>query len=245
MIEQRIELNGRAVRYLTAGAGPPVVFAAGLGISADFYRPNIETIAGAGFRVFVPDAPGSGKTSGKAFGISVSEITNDLIALAEAFGLARVHWIGHSIGCQAALEVAARRPDLAASLILAGPTGGHGRRLTHQARAIAWHAVHEPWPLLKAVARDYVRLSPLSYIGTWSKAARHDPLDTAERVRCPVTILIGSRDRVPSAEFVAALALKLGDAESIEIAGGQHGLPIDAREQFERTVIRILRQRGG
>lgn len=240
MIERWIELNGRRVRYVEAGSGPPVIFAAGLGISADFYKPNMQSLAHAGFRVLTPDVPGFGETSGKRFGINMIEMAEHLTAFARALHISHAHWIGHSIGCQAALHLAASHPELARSIVLAGPTGGYGRRLLHQAGALAYHAVREPWRLLKAVIRDYVRLSPFTYLGTWIKAGRDDPLQAAPAVQCPVLILIGTKDRVPKKDFVAQLSQKLRDARVERLAGGQHGLPLDAQQEFDRAVIEFM-----
>ncbi|MGQ0814205.1 MAG: alpha/beta fold hydrolase [Gemmatimonadota bacterium] len=242
MTEHWIRLNGREVRYIEAGAGAPVIFGAGLGISADFYKPNLESLAHAGFRAIAPDLPGFGETDGKRFGCSIVELAEHLSAFARALHIAHAHWVGHSIGCQAVLQLASRNPELVRSIVLAGPTGGYGRRLPHQVGALAYHAVKEPWRLLKAVMRDYMRLSPFTYLGTWIKAARHDPLASAHAVKCPVLILIGTRDRMPGKEFVAQLAHKLGDAQVLKVAGGQHGLPLDAQRGFDTAVVEFLRR---
>lgn len=241
MTEHWIRIDGRRVRYLETGAGAPVIFVAGLGISADFYKHNMRALAEAGFRAIAPDLPGFGATRGRWFGSTVSELGNHLAAFARQIGVTRAHWIGHSIGCQVALHLAAQHPDLVRSIVLSGPTGGYGHRLLRQMRAIAYHAVNEPWRLMKAVLRDYVRLSPFTYIGTWIKAGRHDPLAVAPAVQCPVLILMGADDRVPGAKFTAQLQHKLDRVEVVRLAGGQHGLPRDAQEQFDRAVIRFLR----
>lgn len=240
MIERRIVLDGRDVRYLETGAGMPVIFGAGLGISADFYRPNMEALARAGFRAIAPDLPGFGETKGNVLGSGIDELSEHLAAFANALGVSHAAWIGHSIGCQAVLRLAATNPHLARAIVLAGPTGGYGHRLLRQMRAISYHAVKEPWRLLKAVLRDYARLSPFNYVGTWVKAGKDDPLLDAPKVRCPVLILIGTNDRVPGAEFAANLLRKLPHAEMVKLAGGQHGLPLDAQEQFDAAVIDFL-----
>lgn len=242
MIEKRIRINGRHVRYIEAGAGPPVIFAAGLGISADFYKPNMAALAQAGWRAITPDLPGHGKTRGAPFGSTVDEMATHLIAFADALEVAHATWIGHSIGAQTVLALAGARPDLVNAAVLAGPTGGYGRRLLHQTAALAVHAVIEPWRLMKAVLRDYARLSPFNYVGTWLKARHDDPVQQAGAVRCPVLILVGTRDRIPPREFIAHLLHKLDDAVVRELPGGQHGLPLDAQTQFDRAVIEFLKQ---
>lgn len=242
MMERRIDIDGTKVRYLEVGAGPPVVFAAGLGISADFYVPNMHALAQAGFRAITPDVPGWGKTKGRKFGSTVEQISDHLLAFAHAIHVHRAVWIGHSIGCQAVLHLAAEHPELARALVLSGPTGGDGRRLLHQIGALSIATVTEPWRLVKAVLRDYVRLSPLNYLGTWVKAAGDDPVRVARAVKCPALVLLGTRDRVPGKMFITELAEALEVVRIQRLPCGQHGLPMDAQVDFDRAVVAFLRE---
>lgn len=239
MKEAWLELPDRRVRYLEAGAGAPIIFAAGLGISADFYRANMSALAQAGFRALSPDLPGFGKTHGPALGNDVAQLTRHLVGFARALEITHAGWIGHSLGCQPLLQIAAQHPELVRAMILAGPTGGYQHRLAHQTAALARAAVQEPWRLMRAVIRDYVRLSPFNYLGTWIKARRDDPLQNAKRVRAPALILVGTNDRVPAPAFLADLA-KVLQADVIKLAGGNHGLPIDAQAEFDRECIRFF-----
>jgi pimeloyl-ACP methyl ester carboxylesterase len=240
MNERWVELGGQRVRYVEAGSGPPIVFAAGLGISADFYKPNLAALANAGFRAIAPDLPGFGKTKGPFFGADVAAMTEHLVGFAKALGLQHAGWVGHSLGCQPLLRIAAEHPHLVSAMVLAGPTGGYEKRKLHQMRALASAAVHEPWRLMKAVIRDYLRLTPFTYIGAWIKAAQDDPLASARAVRQPALIVVGTRDKVPRPEFLAELAVVLR-ADVARLAGGNHGLPLDAQAEFDRAVIGFFR----
>ena len=240
MIERRVDVNGRSVRYVEAGGGAPVLFAAGLGISADFYKPNMAALAHAGFRAITPDLPGFGKTGGPAFGCSVPQFTDHLTEFARVLDIEHAGWVGHSLGCQPLLRIAAHHAELVQCLVLAGPTGGYERRRLNQVRALASAAVQEPWRLMKAVLRDYARLSPFNYLGAWLKAAGDDPLVSAKAVKQPAVILVGTRDKIPRPEFLANLS-RLLNAEVRKLAGGNHGLPLDAQADFDREVVSFLR----
>jgi 2-hydroxy-6-oxonona-2,4-dienedioate hydrolase len=239
MIERKIEIAGRQVRYVEAGAGPPIVFAAGLGISADFYKPNMVALAHAGFRAITPDLPGFGKTRGPLFGAAVPQLADYLTAFARALEIRHAGWIGHSLGCQPLLRVAGQHPELVESLVLAGPTGGYEKRLRNQVGALAAAAVQEPGRLMKAVLRDYARLSPFNYLGAWLKAAQDDPLLSAKSVHQRTLILVGTKDKVPRPEFLANLCTLLR-AEVIKLPGGNHGLPLDAQTDFDAAVIEFF-----
>lgn len=240
MIEQRIDIAGRVTRYVEMGDGPPIIFAAGLGISADFYKPNIAALARAGFRALAPDLPGFGKTRGPMFGASVQQLADHLTLFAQKLNIEHAGWIGHSLGCQPLLRIAGQHAHLVRRIVLAGPTGGYDHRRLNQMGALAAAAVQEPWRLMKAVLRDYMRLSPFNYVGVWLRAANDDPLVSARRVKQPTLILVGTRDKVPRPEFLANLSKSL-NAEVRKLAGGNHGLPLDAQLEFDREVIAFMR----
>ncbi|MGB3307792.1 MAG: alpha/beta hydrolase [Thermomicrobiales bacterium] len=79
------------------------------------------------FQVVQPDARGHGGSSAltdRSF--TVTDMANDLYAVLEALNLTGesaqpVHLVGHGQGAIAALELARRRPDLVASLVLMEP----------------------------------------------------------------------------------------------------------------------------
>lgn len=90
------------------------------------FAPLRDALAGS-LRVILPDARGHGASAGlKDRAYDVTDMANDLYAVLEAEGLvskpdARIHLVGHGQGAMTALELARRRPDLAASLTLIEP----------------------------------------------------------------------------------------------------------------------------
>lgn len=241
MKEAWLAVTGRRVRYVESGHGAPIVFAAGLGITADFYQPNLRAFAHAGFRAIAPDLPGFGKTRGPFWGANIPSLTQFLADFCAALRVEHAGWIGHSLGCQPLLHLAVQQPQLVRAFVLAGPTGGYEHRLRNQITALAAAAVQEPWRVLKAVLRDYVRLSPFNYLGTWLKARYDDPLRPAAAARQPALVLVGTKDKVPRREFITNLATRLR-AEVVYLPGGNHALPLDAEADFERSCIQFFRR---
>jgi 2-hydroxy-6-oxonona-2,4-dienedioate hydrolase len=200
----------------------------------------MAALADAGFHAIAADLPGFGKTRGPFFGADVQLLADHLTAFTRAIDIKHAGWIGHSLGAQPLLRIAADHPELVSAFVLAGPTGGYERRLLNQAGALAVAAVQEPWRLMKAVIRDYLRLSPFNYLGAWVKARNDDPLQSAKRVKQAAVILVGTRDKVPRPEFLANLSALL-KAEVVRLPGGNHGLPLDAQMDFDRECIRFFR----
>jgi 2-hydroxy-6-oxonona-2,4-dienedioate hydrolase len=236
-----VQVAGRRARYREAGRGAPLVLVHGLGLSSRFWHQSYGPLAAAGYRVLAPDLPGFGATPGPATGLSVRQTAEWLLAFADRAGGGRAAWLGQSIAAQAVVELAARRPEAAAALVLASPTGApHRLRVARQAAALARDAVKEPWQLITTVAREYAGLSPAAYIGTWVKAQRHQPLARAARVRCPALIVVGRADPVVPDAFVAALERALPRGRTAVVDDAAHGVVYDRPDALHRAVLPFL-----
>lgn len=239
--------HGR-VRWRECGAGEPVVLLPGLGLTGRFYDRNAPAFAAAGFRFIVPDMPSFGGTRGALTGQGIEHGVVFAREFIDLLQLARVHWIGHSVGAQTALAVATAAPDRAMSLCLAGPTGSHARflrRTLHQALGLTREAVHAGVRVIAAVARDYVRTSPLAYIGTWLRAAVDEPFAHAPFVSCPALLVAGTDDPVATRAFVERLAAEIPRARIAWVEGGGHALPRGCADGFNAAIISFLRTVDG
>lgn len=236
------QAEGRAIRYREAGSGPPVVLAHGLGLSADFWVRNGPPLAAAGFRVLAPDLPGFGRTGGPA-GLSVEEQAGWLAAWAGAAGVGPAAFVGHSISCQAVLELAATRPERVTALVLAAPTGDpKPGRLLRQAAGFLADPVLEPPDVFVRVGEAYARAGPHRWLRTWWLAGRHDALATARRVRAPGIVIVGRRDPVVREAFARDLAEALTGGRFVRLARGAHAVVYDAADDFNRETIGFLRE---
>ena len=55
-------------------------------------------------------------------------------------------------------------------------------------------------------------------------------------------VLVGSKDPVPTREFIAELIQRLPSAERSEISGGLHALPIEQPAEFNARVSGFMRR---
>jgi pimeloyl-ACP methyl ester carboxylesterase len=242
---QEIEVAGGVASYREAGSGPVALIAAGLGLSSRFYAKSYAAFAGAGIRLVVPDLPGSGRTPGPRTGLDPDRSAAFLVAFATALGVRSATWIGHSLGAQAVVRVAERRPDLAAGAVLVGPTGAPGRtELLRQALGLAVEARRTTLKVIGAVAREYVRTSPLRYLGTWLRHGDDDLLARLPAVRCRALVLAGDADPVCRPDFIELLRHRMPLARVEWIRGGTHALPRGHADAFNRAVIEWMRGRA-
>lgn len=237
-----LAVAGRRTSYREAGAGPVAVIAAGLGLSSRFYARSYAAFADAGVQLVVPDLPGSGGTPGPLTGLAPEPTAEFLIAFAAAAGIRQATWIGHSLGAQVVVEVAVRRPDLAAGVVLVGPTGAPGRRrLLRQAWGLTVETFRTSLPVIGAVVRDYIGTTPPRYIGTWLRHAGHDLSALLPRVQCPALILAGDADPVCRPSFIELLRHRLPHARVEWVRGGTHALPRGHAAQFNRAATTFIR----
>ena len=130
--------QGSVILMQTGGAGTTAYMC---------WHMNIEAFAGAGYRVYAPDAPGFGRSKlaprdpgpvdGEAF----------LLAFMDEMGVSQAHLVGNSMGAMTVARFAAGNPGRVRSVTL---SGGEPRLDTDETRAIA--------PTLGATPRmDFVR----------------------------------------------------------------------------------------
>ena len=95
---------------------------------------NMEAFADAGFRVCAPDFVGYGYPERAAENEDRINTTEFLYTLMDGLGIDRAHFIGNSMGSNAATKLALERPERVKSLVL---TGGEPRVDSEKSRAIA------------------------------------------------------------------------------------------------------------
>jgi len=120
--ESLIEVDGRAVRVLEAGAGPAVLLLHGAAPgqspwcgSADLWGPFAGLLVAAGCRVIAIDRPGAGGSAARAVDdLTYGAVAGAVAGVAAARGLGPVHLVGHGPGGLVALLLArAGQHDLA------------------------------------------------------------------------------------------------------------------------------------
>jgi len=256
-----ISANGLEIAYGVAGAGPPLVLLHGASSSgqADF-EAQLPVLSGA-FRCVVPDARGhAGTRWDAADGFRYDWLVDDVLAFADALGLATFHLLGFSMGAATALAFAVRHPARLRTMVLVGisterePRASVARRLFDPARIEAddpaWGAelsarhdeVQGPgaWQrLLPAVARDV------------ADQELHGPSELV-RIDCPVLVAVGDRDPFVPVDQAWRLKRQLPDARLFvapdcghEVLLRRPALATEALATFYRSTGAVAARRAG
>lgn len=110
--EARVDLGRVALHVVEAGPqdGPPVILLHGFPELWWGWRHQIGALAGAGFRVIVPDGRGYGGSDkpGPVAAYRLGTLADDVVALADALRLGRFDLVGHDWGGIVAWAAAAR-----------------------------------------------------------------------------------------------------------------------------------------
>lgn len=151
--------------------------------------------------------------------------------------------VANSMGCQAAAEIAVRRPELVAGLVLVGPTvDPHvGGALAHIGRFLVdgWY---EPPKLTATVVRDYFAMGPLDVRRQASYALDHRIEEWLPGILQPAVVVRGSHDFICTGRWAAEAAALLPDGGLVTIAGASHATHFSHPREVA-DVVRGLRER--
>jgi pimeloyl-ACP methyl ester carboxylesterase len=113
------DVDGVDIHFQQVGDGPDVVMIHGMATNLAFWWLTMALATRWGLRVTALDLRGHGRSSVPATGYTVPHLAHDVVGLMDAAGIGRAHLVGHSLGGEVALLVAARRPERVSSVTLA------------------------------------------------------------------------------------------------------------------------------
>jgi 3-oxoadipate enol-lactonase len=212
------------IRYLVAGAGPPVVLVHGLGGAAGNWRLVAPGLTGT-HRVIVPELPGHGGSAPLPQARNLDPFAEAVLGLLEAEEALPAFWVGHSLGGLVGLRAAVLRPAAIRGLVLAAAAGissasrigevtvtliglaRPGKAIAPQRHRIAgsrigrtltfgWWGVADPAALDPEMAEAFLA-GPGQHTDTLTAGkalVASDPRRDLERVSCPCLCLWGAAD---------------------------------------------------
>jgi pimeloyl-ACP methyl ester carboxylesterase len=267
-----LSARGTRVRFVEAGAGPPLLLVHGY-LASHRTWDDVTPALAATRRVIAPDLPGFGeseKPSPSRYAYGFDAFADSLADVVAALGLTRVSVCGHGLGGSVALTVAAKYPDLVDRLVLVGP-------LVYAPR-LGWMERAAPLPLVGPVAfkqlygRAMFRRHFRDHYATedvpWPRVDAHFDLfnvpaareaafattrallDTrpvvarVPRVTVPALVVWGRADRISPLADGRRLARELRGAR-FEVLESGHAPHEQCPEDFVRVTRRFLTEAAG
>jgi pimeloyl-ACP methyl ester carboxylesterase len=202
------------------GAALPWVLLHGLAVSHRYLMPTAAALPG---QVHVPDLPGFGLSARPPAVLDTEEHAAVVARWMDQDGLSRAAVLGNSFGCQVAVELAVRRPDLVAALILVGPTtdpaaasipGQIGRWMRDLRREDERQA--------RMIAADVRDAGLRRVYVTLRHSVRHRIERRLPLLRAPVLLLRGEHDPVAPQPWIVRAAELTPSAETAVVPRAGH-----------------------
>ena len=243
---------------------PTVLFAHGAANDHGVFALQSRWFAWHGWNVLAVDLPGHGRSEGPALA-DVAAIADWIAAVIAASGARDAVLVGHSLGALAALECAARHPQVVAKVALLGPAVP--MPVADDLLAAAARNDHVAYELIDGwsfgpgsqiggnrnpgmwMLGNTMRLMERTADGVLSTdlLACHryaDGLAAAAAVRCPVLVVMGERDVMAPPRAAKALIAALQDVRSVTLAGCGHSMTIEQPDAVLDALRRFIGAAG-
>lgn len=261
-----LPLHGRRLHYDLAGPenGPVVCITHSLASDGGSWAEQVPPLLQAGFRVLRLDMRGHGGSDPVAGPYTMRALADDVAVVLDALGLARVHYIGLSIGGMIGQAFAIAYGDRLISAMWCDtlPTSPQGARaawddrmrIVRDAKSLEpiADATMERWftdafksrnPGRWKQIRDTIAgTTPKGYLGCCAGILDFDFTPQLPSVRVPTLVVCGSEDAGTPATENRRLASLVPGARYEEIAGMRHFPNVEAPEAFNRIMLGWLEQ---
>jgi pimeloyl-ACP methyl ester carboxylesterase len=260
----RVAVRGIHLEVEDHGTGVPVVLLHGFPLSSamwDPLRPALAEVA----RVVTPDLRGFGGSDKPAAGYGMTELADDVAALAGALGLERLVLGGHSMGGYVALRVAAALGDRLAGLILVDTRADADSEEAAARRTAALAAIdrdggvryldgfvpnllspatRERAPRLLAELRAIAAAVPDHVLAGCQRAMleRPDSRELLPRLDLPVLVVVGEDDTITPPDVARATAAALPRATLAMIPGAGHTPTVERPIPTAEAIVGFLRR---
>jgi 3-oxoadipate enol-lactonase len=256
-----LPLDGRVIAYDLIGPAdaPTVCITHSLASDGGSWAEQVPTLLAAGFRVLRIDMRGHGGSDPVAGDYTMRELAGDVAAVLDGLSIARVHYLGLSIGGMIGQAFALDHPDKLISIMWcdtlpASPPGA----------ADIWgprvKAVREANSLVPIVAASMDRyLTPAfktrnpsrwkqiedtilgttaqGYLGCAAAIMNYDFVPRLPSIRLPVLVVCGEHDAGTPAVDNRRIASLVPGGRYEEIAGMRHFPNVEAPEAFNRIML--------
>jgi pimeloyl-ACP methyl ester carboxylesterase len=257
LIETRtVSVDGRDVRYYTAGSGDPLVVIHGGGGDARTWENNIRELART-YTVYAPDLPGYGGSQPLAGRYYIPELAAFLDRFTRKLGLETFHLIGHSLGGGIALTFALDFPRRLRKLVLVSSLC-LGNEIAFWVRLLSLPALLKSvgvvvMATLRGIKWVFERFNPAEYVMPMSPASvtiggaittfRSQSLvlkDRLAEVGVPTLLVWGKKDPIVPVRHAYEAAAAMPRAQVKVFGKVGHDVHRDALAGFSSAVSGFL-----
>jgi len=258
-IESRnIKVDGYRMHYLATGpaSGPAVVLVHGLGGRAEDWWNVAPVLAKAGFRVYMPDLLGFGRSQQPAdFSYSVRNQAAVVVDFMDALGIKQADIAGWSMGGWIVQLVASEHPERVSRLILIDSVGLNIKPTwdtnlfvptsTRQLDQLDALLMPNPPAIPAFIARDYLRIfSRNGWVIKRALATMQTGQDVTDnllpQLKMPVLIVWGSLDQIVPVDQAQTMHKLIPQSQLLVIPGCGHMVPLQCAAGMDPAALQFI-----
>lgn len=219
--------------------GVPLVLVHGLGMSSrsfEWLMPHLVD----DFHVVAVDLPGCGLSEYPPGDLDIAALVTALGDWLDGIDMPTADLVGHSLGGQVVLQLAAQRPDRVRHAVLVAATPDPAFTAVQKAARLLLDGLREPFAFVRVAVGDYLRAHPGRMWRTLRSALVDDLPRAAQCVDAAVLVVRGTRDPIITQEWADELGHLLPNSTIATIPGGTHGLPAQSPQHLARVLRDFL-----
>lgn len=220
-----------------------LVLVHGLSGSSRWWQRNLTGLSKR-FRVLVPDIIGFGRSRPRGGLPGIAETAEVLTEWMGAIGLESTHIIGHSMGGQISIHLAARFPERLRRLVLVDSAGiPRPLRPTTLARFALDIAPPARWgdPLFfPVILGDALSAGPGTILRAVGHILRDDVRPLLPKIRAKTLVVWGEKDTLVPRSHAQVFRDQIPHARLAIVRGAAHNPMVDRPGTFNRLVLRFL-----
>ncbi len=234
------------VRVSTIGVAKqrPFVLVPGIGVSSNYFErlaPNLNEYG----PVYALDLPGFGGVPHGGERLSIAGFADLVGAVIDDLELDDPVLVGHSMGTQVAVDLAARRPELS-TLILIGPVINAGERhVLIQAFRFLTSALHEPGRVKLLALGAYLLCGPRWFSRILPEMMSYRIEDRLAKIQAATLVIRGEFDANCPTGWTDRVADTLSRSAAWEIPGAAHSVMYAHADEVSRLCVEHARNPAG
>lgn len=260
-----IATKNARIQYWTTGSGPAVVLVQGVGVIGEGWRPQIDALKDR-YRVVWIDNRGIGQSVITDGDLTIADMADDVLAVADAEDLQTFHLVGHSMGGLIAQQVAlsARHRVLSLALMC---TFFKGRQASTMSLPMLMVAIRSRIGTRRmrrrafvemVMTRDYLATVDRDELceglqGLFGRDLADQPPIIMKQLRAasrfdvsgrlgdlsglPTLVLSAHHDLIARTEYGRALAAAIPGSRYVEIPDAGHAVTIQCADRVNRVLL--------
>jgi 3-oxoadipate enol-lactonase len=258
-----IKANGIQMNYELSGKkkAPMVMLSHSLGSSLVMWDPQLRVLE-PHFQILRYDTRGHGKSEAPPGAYTLELLAEDAVALLDALGIDKVHWVGLSLGGMIGQSLALNQAHRLKSLALCDTTGmippeaqpiWQERLDAVRARGVEpqLEPTMERWftpsflkqnsPFLGVIRKQFLATPAEGYMGCIEAIRKLNTLDRLSGIKLPTLIMVGEDDPGTPVAASEAMHKKISNSKLVVLPSARHLSNVEQPEAFNTNLLTFLK----